>query len=161
MTQSSWEAIVARIVDRMKTIPDIGLVYDRVRLVTTQDDVDKVFTTISGETRLRAWMVHLETGRSSTWQEAGGSADWNRRAVIEGFLQYEDATSSANTAIGLGESVIRTLNSDLRATKLGGTILGGGPADFVGHPAEPRTFGFVLASYVSISCPLMTIESPA
>jgi hypothetical protein len=160
MTQSSWQAIVDRVVELLTPIPDIGLVYDRLRLVMTKDDVDKVFTVVSGEDRLRAWMVHLETGRSSSWQEAGGSVDWNRRAVIEGFLQYEDEGASELAAVALGETIIRTLNADVRETKLGGTVLWGGPADFVGRPGEPRSFAFVFCSYVSISLPLFTIESP-
>ncbi len=50
------------------------------------------------------------------------------------------------------------MNNDLRDTKLNNTVLGGGPAFLDAN--EPRVFGFVLAHYIRIVCPVWTIETP-
>lgn len=163
MTQSSWTAISNRIVAQLATIANIGRVHPRARLLTDMEQLlDESTVELGGERKLRMWMVHLEIARRSTWQDQGGNAEWDRLAVIEGFLQVEDENDSERTAIALGESVIRVLNTDVRATKLGGTVLWGGPASFpqAPRPAEVRQWGPVVAHYVRVELPLSTIESP-
>jgi hypothetical protein len=158
--QSSWTAASDRIVAQIKTVTNVGRVYGRARLLRTKDDiVEHAALELGGKKTLRMWMVHLETPERSFWADQGGHAQWDRLAVIEGFLQLEDKNDSERTAIAIGEQIIRTLNTDVR-TKLGGTVLFGGPATFVGRPGEIRAFGFVVAHYCRIDLPLSATESP-
>lgn len=163
MPQSSWQAITDRIVAQMATITGIGRVWNRTRLLFDEASIlEHATDEIGGERRLRMWRVGLEVPRASTWSESGGHAQWNRQALIEGYLQVEPEDQSELLAITLGESVIRTLNTDLRATKLGGTILWGGPATFPPgvRPGEARDFAFIVAHYIRVDVPLFTLESP-
>jgi len=156
MAQSNWSAIVARIVAQMQTISEIGQVYKGLRLVRSEQDfLDLATAELAGETRERMWMVRLEA-MPSQWADASGSLKWNRRALIEGFLQFENDGSSEETGLSLGESIIRTLATDLRSTKLNSTVLSGHPPSLDAN--EPRVFVFVLAHYVRLTMPLLTIE---
>ncbi|MGQ0671237.1 MAG: hypothetical protein ACT4PO_16515 [Actinomycetota bacterium] len=160
MAQTTWQAIADRIVNRLGTVANIGRVYNRTRLVGSQKDIEEIATSeVGGEDRLRVWMVHLEAPAKGASWEASGTAQWNRLAVIEGFLQLEDEASSEHQAIALGELVIRALNTDVWNTRLNSTVQGGGPAAFAGRAGEPRFFGFVVAHYVRIELPLFTIET--
>jgi hypothetical protein len=161
MPQSTWTAISDRIVNRIATVANVGRVYSRARVLRTADDiVEHAALELGGVQTLRMWMVHLETPERSSWADQGGHAQWNRVAVIEGFLQLEDSNDSERTSIALGEQIIRVLNTDVRTTKLGATVLFGGPATFFGRPGEIRAFGFVVAHYVVVQLPLSTVESP-
>jgi hypothetical protein len=159
--QSNWTAISDRIVSQLETIANIGRVHPRARLLRTAEDIlEQAATELGGVQVLRMWQVHLETPDPSFWADQGGHAQWNRMAVIEGFLQLEDDNDSERNAIAFGEQVIRLLNTDVRTTRLGGTVLFGGPATFVQRPAEVRAFGFVICHYIRIHLPLSTTESP-
>jgi hypothetical protein len=163
MPQSTWQAITDRIVAQLGTITGIGRVWNRTRLGFDESSILGFATDeIGGEQKLRLWMVHLEVPAASKWSEAGGHAQWDRNAVIEGFLQVEDEDTSELAAIALGESVIRTLNTDVRTTRLGETVLWGGPATFPnGHrPGQATQFAFVVCHYVVVHLPVHTLESP-
>lgn len=162
MTQSSWSAISDRIAAQMATITNIGRVWRYTRVVTDEGTFADVMTAELGdERRLRAWMIHPEVARVNTWAEQSGTTQFNRTAVIEGFFQVEDDADSERVAVGFGEAVIRVLNTDVRTTRLGATVLSGGPATFPsGHrPGEPRVFAFVLAHYVRVELPLWSLDT--
>jgi hypothetical protein len=156
MAQSSWSAIVARIVAQIQTIADVGQVHDRRRLVKTESEFIGISgVAIGGVQQARMWQVFLES-MGASFADASGALKWNRVAVIHGFLQLEDANSSETTAITLAESICRTLSNDLQATKLGGTVLSGAPARII--VAEPRFLLIVECNFVRIEMPLLTIE---
>jgi len=164
VTTSTWAAICDRVVAQLNTIANIGKVHDHTRLITSTDDFVAAMTTdVGGEQKIRAWMIHEEIPKVATWEDQGGNAAWDRLVVCEGFLQLEDASSSERTAIALAELVIRALNTDVRTTKLGGTVLSGGPAGFPnGHrPGEPRIWGPLVCNYIRVDLPVFTIESPS
>ncbi len=161
MTQSSWAAIAARIVTDIQTVPDVGNVFDRLRLATAEQTMADIITaTIGGEPRARVWMVTM--GRIDTaFADASGAMQWDRGAVIEGFLQIEDANDSAGAAMALAEGIIRVLATDVRTRQsnglyLGGTVLSGKPPKLVTN--DLRIFFGVGCHYVRLEMPLMTIE---
>ncbi|HXF71709.1 MAG TPA: hypothetical protein VNO79_03760 [Actinomycetota bacterium] len=156
MPTSSWDAVVARIVAQMRTIAGIGVVSDQARLLDHADRLEELLSLIGGERRLRAWFVSLARMRTGP-ASAGPDMDWTREVRIEGFVQFEDGQGSEKLAISLAESVIRTLHDDLRATKLGGTVLSGGPGSIV--DTTPRLFGGLVCSYVQIVFPVHTVET--
>jgi hypothetical protein len=161
VTQSSWSAIAARIVAQIQTVPKIGNVYDRLRLATADNSIDAIISaSIDGEPRARVWMVTM--GRQDTkFEDAGGSMQWDRTAVIEGFLQIEDANDSATMAVGLAEAIIRVLATDVRTKQsnglyLGGTVLTGKPPRITTN--ELRVFFAVACHYIRVEMPLTTLE---
>lgn len=156
MAQSSWSAVVARLKAQLETITGIGRVHDRLRLAANEERFNELaLSEIGGEDRARMWMIRLERMETS-FADASGSLQWNRVALIEGFLQIEDANSSEHTATALAESICRTLAADLQATKLGATVLSGGPPGIMVN--EPRIFVFVPCHYVRIEMPVLSIE---
>jgi hypothetical protein len=163
MPQSSWTAISDRIVARIKTVANVGRVHSRARLLRTADDItEHAALELGGVQVLRMWMLHLETPQRAFWADQGGHTQWDRMAVVEGFLQVEDENDSERTAIALGEQIIRVLNTDARTTRLGGTVLAAGPATFAPspRPGEIRAFGFVVCHYIRLELPMFTTESP-
>lgn len=158
MPQSNWNAILARLKAQMDTVANVGLVHEELQLATTDEQLAALGkVSIDSEDKIRMWWIHLDA-MPSKWTEAGGSVDWNRQVVIEGFLQFE-GTASAKTATSLTESIIRKLNADIRTTKLNGTILTGSPCSLMAN--EPRIFTFLLVHYVRIEIAVFTVESPA
>jgi len=159
VTQSTWTPIAARLKNRLETVSGVGKVHDHLELATTGEELIAMGAiTVDGEQRIRVWMISLEQG-PARWAEQGGGTDWTRRAVIEGFLQYEAAGAAEKKAIALAESIIRVLNVDLAAKpSLNGTVLSGGPAAL--EACEPRAFGPLFCHYIRISIPLFTVESP-
>jgi hypothetical protein len=156
MPTSNWTAVVARIVAEISTITDIGQVHDRIRPVWDSDTFNAVaLAQIGNENKARMWMVHLE-GMDTSFADASGALKWNRQAVVEGFLQIEDASSSELNATDFVEQIIRILAADLQSTKLNGAVLSGAPPKL--EKNEPRFFGFVACHYIRISMPLLTIE---
>jgi len=154
---SSWTDVVARLVNRIGTVANVGKVHDRMRLVADADAYDAIAkATIDGEDTFRLWMVHLDR-MDSKWEAVNaGLVDWNRVAVTEGFLLLEDAAKTEHTATALAESIIRAIDGDIRTTKLNSTILSGGPTRLAAN--EPRIFGFVICHFVRLETPLMAIE---
>jgi hypothetical protein len=156
MPQSNWTAIVARIVSQIRTIANIGVVHEGRRLIVSEAALlEQAIAEIGGESRLRMWTVHLE-GMPSTWADASGSLKWKRKAVVEGFLQFEADGASEKAGLALAESIIRTLATDLDGTKLNSTVLSGDPPSL--ETNEPRLYGPVLAHFVRLTMPLLTIE---
>lgn len=155
MTLSTWDAVTNRLVAQIQTVADVGLVYKGIRLITSEADLhDIAITRVAGEDRIRMWWVHLESMEDS-FADASGSLKWNRRSVVEGFLQWE-AGASEKTGLSLAESICRTLATDLRATKLNSTVLSGAPPAIEAN--EPRILAMVLVHYVRLTMPLLTIE---
>jgi hypothetical protein len=156
MATTNWTAVVARIKAQMETITNIGQVHDRRRLMTKREEFDaQALADINGEKRTRFWMISLSR-MDDAFLDSGGSLRWDREAVIEGILQLEDVNSSELTADALAESVCRTLATDLRTTKLNGTVLTGRPPRI--EVNEPRFFVFVVAHYIRIVFPLISVE---
>jgi len=163
MPQSTWQAITDRIVAQMVTVTGIGRVWNRSRLMFDEASLlEHATDEIGGERKLRMWTVHLESPANSAWSDSGGNAQWDRMAVIEGFLQMEADDDPELKAVALGEAVIRVLNTDVRTTKLGGTVLWGGPATFPSghHPGAATQYAFIVCHNVVVHLPLHTVESP-
>jgi hypothetical protein len=133
LAQSRWSVIVARVKSQMETISNIGLVHGSWRVADSENK----------------------------WAESSGTGEWNRLIQIQGLLEIDwdktEAESTEQVAIGLSESVIRTLNKDLWQTKLGGTVLTGKQAKLVEH--GPRLADFVIGYGVRIEMQVLTIDS--
>lgn len=155
MAESTWEAIVARIVDRMQTIADIGLVYDSLKLAFDKEAwLAAAVANVGGQDKARMWTVRLEALNAKAADQS--SMQWDRQAVIEGYLQIESGGATEKLAIALTEKIIRTLWNDLRLTKLNNTVLWGKPPQLLSN--TPQFFGFVAAHYIRLVMPLGTIE---
>lgn len=158
MPQSTWDAVVARVKAQVETVADVGNVHDRLRLAVDERQFEAaIYATIGAERKLRAWYIDLREMPTQP-SAADGTMQWSRNVTIEGFLSFEDASGSDKTAVALAESIIRTLWSDLRATKLGGTVLTGKPGRIADK--NPRNFAGVVCSYVRVEMPLESIETP-
>jgi hypothetical protein len=156
MPTSTWNAVVARIVQQLQTIQDIGQVHDRERLVYTQDEIYAIGDAIiGGEHKFRCWMVHLQSV-DNAWADASGAQQWNRTVLIDGYLQVEDPLSSEHAAMALAEAITRTLAADWQATRMGGLVLAADPPKLVS--SAPKFFGFVGVHFVSLRMPLITLE---
>lgn len=156
MPQSTWAAIVARVIERMKTVPGVGRVHEGDRLIKEAAQMEALaLVDVDGERRFRMWTVNLASGPAD-WEDSGGTVRWDRAIRIRGYLQFEDG--SAATPIALAEAIQRTLDTDIRTTKLNGTVLFGGPCELRAN--EPRMFGPMLCHYIEIACPVTTLESP-
>lgn len=155
MTQSSWSSIVARAVSQVSAVAGIGNVHEGHKLLARPEDVENfAIFEVDGERRFRMWTVQLGPV-TSEWEDQAGNARWSRLLVVEGMLQFEDGSEA--TTVALAEKVMRTLNADVRSTRLNGLILYGGPC--VLRTNEPRMFGMLLAHFVRVECPLSTLES--
>jgi hypothetical protein len=153
---SAWAPIVARIVDRMQTVPNVGLVHDSIRLAMSEDDFFSwARVDVGGEERIRAWMITVEEVQTS-WATHDGLVDWDRRVTIRGHFQLEDGADSENGAMAIAEAVCAVLDSDIAATKLSGSVRFGGPCRITRN--EPRLLSFVLCHYIEIELPIQTTE---
>lgn len=154
---SSWAAIVARIKDRMQTVPDVGNVYEEIRTVGDQEQFGVIAVAeIGGEPKDRAWMISIEAADTS-WLTHDGAADWQRQISIEGFFGMPEFVGGTEIpAMTVAEAVCAAIDSDIRATRLDGTVLHGGPCRLEAN--EPRVFGFVLCHYIKLVLPVQTVE---
>jgi hypothetical protein len=157
MAQSAWSAVLARVKQQMATITDIGKVNDRLQILDRDTSIDdSVKVKIDGVDRVRCW--YLTLGNIDTKAlEAGGTTQWTRAVVIEGFLDFEEGLGSEAATIALAERVIRTLWADCQTTRLGGTILFGQTPKLT--DTKPAYFASLVCSHARIEFPVHTVES--
>ncbi|MEX0755700.1 MAG: hypothetical protein WD556_11385 [Actinomycetota bacterium] len=150
--------IIERVVGQLQAIDGIGNVHDRMRLAQHEGDVEnQLLIDVEGDLVLRVWYVHLGKMRS-TPEGQGGTQEWVRDLVIEGWMQFEDANGSESAVVSFAEEIIRVLWADVQATRFGETVLFGKPASI--EDLVPRQFANLVCSYVRLVMPVTTIEIP-
>ena len=104
----------AAIKTAIEGVSNIGLVYDRPRFAKEWDTTLALFkTTISSDDIIRAWTIKISGVGQDGLNATGSRATGLKRTytyIIEGYLQFEDSTSSEITMTALALALMDALD---------------------------------------------------
>jgi hypothetical protein len=151
--------IIARIVNRIETVAEVGLVYDH-DLWDRDDIAPKIVTSIAGVDVVRAWWVTGPTlaGEHRTAQSAGYiERRWTY--LVHGLADDPDGDGTGvNVLRNLGLEVTDALDAD---RTLGDTAFRTEPVMWTEAPGMALFLDSMWLAYVVLTLPVITLSRPA
>lgn len=105
--------LVDAVVTRIQTVPNVGLVYNRLRWsANTSDYLDLFTSSIGGQVQTRAWMARWG-GVEDAWDDPSAFGRLGERYVVlvMGIQSFKDSTSSSRELHDLAELVKDAINT--------------------------------------------------
>jgi hypothetical protein len=149
--------VVARLVNRVESVADIGLVYP-FDIYSRDDLAPLVVSTINGVATLRAWWVTGPTMDGvRTVQAPGGAIERTWTYSIHGIVGLTDSGDHIETLRSLALAVTDALDLDM---SLGSTCHRTSPCKWRTGPENRTVIASVGVAYVQIDKPVVTLSTP-
>lgn len=147
----------AAIKAKIETVPSVGRVYGRRRLVEKDTEMKELLITSDG--KLLFWFVSLARDAPYNQKRLGSSqTQATYRFQVEAFLKFNDGDNSEELFDNLVEDVIEAFEAD---EKLGDILIEGGPLNWEADELAfyPRDGG-VLCHYARLIFPARVQTRP-
>jgi hypothetical protein len=139
----------------IETVPDAGVVHNRVRMISSWEDwLDRFRQDIGGAKRLRGWMI---TRSSAAGFVSLVGQTSNPFAFGEQARPYVFQLTGLNGFEDLVEAVMDELDAQTTLGIPGAMVGGVGPSLLTTF--DLRTFGSVLCDYCEILVPVVVVRS--
>jgi hypothetical protein len=157
MASADVSAVTARIVTRIQSVSDVGLVWEH-DVFSRRDLRQMLVSTIAGSATLRAWWITGPTmSARKLVQRPGGSIERVWRYSIHGVAGLSDDGDSVLTLRNLAVSVCDAIDLD---ETLGGAAIRTAPCEWAIAPENRAAFAGIGASYVAITKTVTTVSTP-
>jgi hypothetical protein len=149
----------------IETVPDAGVVHNRVRMISSWEDwLDRFRQDIGGAKRLRGWMITRSSaaGFVSLVGQTSNPFAFGEQArpyvfQLTGLNGFQDSSESELEFEDLVEAVMDELDAQTTLGIPGAMVGGVGPSLLTTF--DLRTFGSVLCDYCEILVPVVVVRS--